>query len=113
MASTVLTQVTKDTFEQEVLQSKVPVLVDFWAEWCTPCKMIVPTLEKIAQESPDKVKIVQLNIDDYPDFSTQYRIHSIPNMKLFSGGTIVGEIIGAYPEPQFRERLNSLLANPN
>jgi thioredoxin len=111
MASQVLTQVTADTFDQEVLQSNVPVLVDFWAEWCTPCKMIAPTLEKIQQEKPQDIKIVQVNIDDFPQFSQQYDIRSIPNMKFFSGGKVTGEIIGAWPEPQFRAKLDELLSS--
>lgn len=109
MESNAIKSITADTFEQEVLQSDTPVLVDFWAEWCEPCKRLAPVLEKIATEMPDKIKIVKLNIDEYPQFNEKYKIHSIPNMQLFAKGEFVDGIIGFAPEPTIRTEVNRLL----
>lgn len=100
-------------FQKDVLEASEPVLVDFWAEWCTPCKMIAPTLEKLAQEMPGKLKIVKVDIDANPDIAQQYMVMSIPNMKVFHKGQQVvgGEIIGAWPEPQMRSKVNQILGS--
>lgn len=93
--STVL-NINTDRFEAEVLQSTVPVLVDFWAPWCAPCRMMAPILDAVASEMGDKVKIVKVDVEQEVNqaLAAQYRIMSIPNMKVFKAGKVVDEIIG-------------------
>jgi thioredoxin 1 len=92
------TAVTDSTFEHEVLKSEIPVLVDFWAEWCGPCKMVAPVLEEIAAEHKEKLRIVKLNIDENPETARSYRIMSIPTMAVFVDGQIDKNIVGAKPK---------------
>jgi thioredoxin 1 len=87
--------VTDDTFEADVLQSQKTVLVDYWAEWCGPCKMIAPILEAIADEHGDKLDIVKLNVDDNPKVTQKYNILNIPTLGVFSNGEVVRELVGA------------------
>jgi thioredoxin 1 len=87
--------VTDETFETEVLQSDKTVLVDYWAEWCGPCKMIAPILEAIAEEHGDKLDIVKLNVDDNPQVTQKYNILNIPTLGVFSNGEVVRELVGA------------------
>jgi len=87
--------VTDETFETDVLQSPKTVLVDYWAEWCGPCKMIAPILEAIAEEHGDKLDVVKLNVDDNPNITQKYGILNIPTLGVFSGGEVVRELVGA------------------
>ncbi|MBA3710457.1 MAG: thioredoxin [Planctomycetes bacterium] len=94
---------TDDNFSKEVLQSDKPVLVDFWAPWCGPCKMIGPIVEKLSTELSATVKIGKLNVDDNPATAQEYGVMSIPTLLLFKGGKVVGTTMGFTPEPRLRE----------
>ncbi len=108
MASAAVTQVTKDTFEHEVLHAKVPVVVDFWAEWCGPCKMLGPVLDEIASEKGDSVKVVKVNVDDEGDLAVQYGIRNIPALFYFKGGELKHKGIGVQSKSEILKRLDSL-----
>ena len=101
--------VDTQTFDEVVLQSDVPVLVDFWAAWCGPCRAIAPVLDQIAAEQDGKLLIAKLNVDENPDIASRYNISSIPVMKVFDKGEIVREIIGAMPKPQIEQRLEGII----
>ncbi len=100
---------TPDNFEHEVLSSDIPVLVDFWAEWCMPCKMIAPVLEELAEEYEGKLKIGKLNVDDNGDLAAQYNIVSIPTMLFFKGGEIVKQQIGAVRKEHLKQTIDELV----
>ena len=103
-------QVTDATFEQDVLNSDKPVLVDFWAEWCAPCRAVGPVLEQIALENGEKIEIVKLNVDENPETAAKYHITSIPAMKVYRGGEVVKSVIGAKPKPALESELAAFLA---
>jgi thioredoxin 1 len=104
------TAVTDATFEQDVLNSDETILVDFWAEWCGPCRAVSPILDQIAEEHSGKIKIVKLNVDDNPQMAMKYQITSIPAMKVFKGGEVAKTIIGAKPKPALEADLAAFLA---
>ena len=102
--------VTDATFVDEVLQADGPVLVDFWAEWCGPCKMVSPVLEEIAGEYPDKITVAKVNIDENPSIARDYQIMSIPTMSVFEKGQIVKSIVGARPKAAILKELSDFIA---
>jgi len=102
--------VTDETFAQEVLQSELPVLVDFWAPWCGPCRMIAPVLEEIASEWPDRLKIAKVNVDEDQAYAGQFGVQSIPTMILFHGGKAVGQLVGFRPKADLVRILDKALA---
>ena len=102
--------VTDATFEDEVLKSDKTILVDFWAEWCGPCRAVSPILDQIASEHSDKITIVKLNVDDNPQTAMKYQITSIPAMKVYRGGEVVKTVIGAKPKPALEADLAAFLA---
>ncbi len=97
--------VNAQNFESEVLQAGVPVLVDFWAEWCGPCRMIAPSIDEIAQEYAGKIQVRKLNIDKDPSIAGKYGVMSIPTLILFKDGKIVEQIVGALPKQKIIEKL--------
>jgi thioredoxin 1 len=103
-------EVTDATFATDVLEHDKPIMVDFWAEWCGPCRAVSPILDKIAEEHSDKLDIVKLNVDDNPETAMKYGITSIPAMYVFQGGEIVKRVIGAKPKPALEADLAEFLA---
>ena len=102
-------EVSENTWEDEVLNSELPVLVDFWAEWCGPCKMIAPVVEELASEYDGKIKFAKLNVDFNPQTSAKYGVRSIPTLLIFRGGAPVGQIVGAVPKSVLQSRLEEAL----
>jgi thioredoxin 1 len=96
-------QVTDDAFEKVVMQSKVPVIVDFWAPWCNPCKMIAPTLEKLASEQEGKLIVAKVNTDENPEWMNKFGVQGIPTLLFVSDGKVVHRQVGALPERMLRE----------
>lgn len=101
--------ITDDNFEQEVLRSDKPVIVDFWAAWCGPCRMIAPIVEELAKEFEGKVKVGKLDVDDNQNTSIKYGVRSIPTVLFFSNGKVADTIIGAVPKSIFVEKTNAVL----
>jgi thioredoxin 1 len=101
--------VTDSAFEKTVLQSQLPVIVDFWAPWCGPCRMVAPVLDKIAKQMAGKVLVAKVNTDENPDWASRYGVQGIPTMLLISNGKVVHRQVGALPEPMLMDVVNQFL----
>ena len=107
MASSIL-HLTESTFDKELTQRPEPVIVDFWAEWCAPCRMIAPVLEELAKEYPGGLTVAKVNVDSEPALAARYGIRSIPTLLFMKGGTVVDQVIGAVPKAQIKKKLEAL-----
>lgn len=103
-------KVDKSNFQADVLDAKQPVVVDFWAEWCTPCKMIAPALEDIAAELGEKIKVAKLNIDENPELAAQFGVRSIPTLMIFKDGEVADIKVGAAPKTALSHWINGAVA---
>ncbi len=101
--------ITDDTFDQEVIQASTPVLVDFWADWCAPCKMIAPIVNELAEEYDGRIKFTKLDVDSNPATATNFSIRGIPTMLIFKGGQPVESIVGAVPKSTLKKKLDEIL----
>jgi thioredoxin len=110
MASNDLVILQDATFDKEVLKSDIPVLVDFWAVWCGPCKAIAPTVEELARQYKGKVKVAKMDVDEHQQVPQQYGIRSIPTLLLFKGGRVVDTIVGAVPRSKLEESLKKAIS---
>ncbi|OGL38627.1 MAG: thioredoxin [Candidatus Schekmanbacteria bacterium GWA2_38_11] len=99
-------EINEKNFEQEVLKSDIPVLIDFWASWCGPCKMVAPTVAEISEEYAGKVKVGKLNVDDNPLLASKYGVMSIPTLMLFKGGQVADQLIGAQGKAQINAMID-------
>jgi thioredoxin len=102
-------KVTTGTFEAEVIKSAIPVVADFWAEWCGPCRMIAPVLKELATDYSDRLKVAKINVDEEPDLAARYGIQSIPTLLFFKGGQVVKQQIGAVPRPVLEKIVKELV----
>lgn len=103
--------VTSATWENEVLKTDSLVMVDFWAVWCGPCRMIAPTVEELAKEYTGKLKVMKLNTDENPDIASRYKIMGIPTIMFFKSGQKLDQIVGAVPKPQLKAKIDTLLGS--
>jgi thioredoxin 1 len=103
--------VTDAAFEKTVLQSKIPVVVDFWAPWCGPCRMVAPILDKIANEKSGKLVVAKVNTDENPEWAMRYGVQGIPTMLFIANGEVVHEQVGALPESMLRKLMDQFLSN--
>lgn len=102
-------EISDSTFESEVLKSEVPVMVDFWAPWCGPCKMVAPILEEIASEYDGKLKITKMDVDQNPEVARQFKIMSIPSLLIFKEGKLVDQVVGALPKAQLVDHVTKII----
>ena len=103
--------ITDATFEEEVINAETPVLVDFWADWCAPCKMIAPIVDDLAEEYDGKVKFTKLDVDSNPRAATNYGVRGIPTLLIFNGGQPVGQVVGAVAKSVLKDRLEEALTS--
>ena len=110
MASADVSHVTDANFEQEVLKSSIPVLIDFWAPWCGPCKAIAPIVDELAKDYAGKLKVVKLNVDDNPETPARYGVRGIPNLLIIRDGQVKDQIVGAVPKGHLVKAVDNALA---
>jgi thioredoxin 1 len=103
-------QLTDDSFDKEVVQSADPVLVDFWAPWCGPCRMLAPVIEELAKEYTGKVKVAKINTDDHPNAASRFKISAIPTLLFFKGGKVAEQLVGVHSKAEIKKTLDSLVA---
>jgi len=104
-----VSEVSDGSFDQEVLKAQVPVLIDFWAPWCGPCKAISPVVEQLAGEYGDRLKVVKMNVDDNPQTPSRYGVRGIPNLILFKAGEVADQIVGAVPKAHLVKAIDRVL----
>ncbi len=109
MATDNVISVTDAEFESSVLQNEKPAMIDFWAEWCQPCKMLAPTIEELADENQDKLMVAKLNVDDNPQTATKYNIRGIPTLLFFKGGQIVQQVVGVKSKAEIQKIIDETL----
>ena len=102
-------EITSDNFDEKVINSSVPVLIDFWAEWCGPCKLLMPTIDKIAQDFDGKVLVGKVNVDQHAPLASQYGVRGIPNLLIFNSGKVEEQLVGNVPENQITDILNKFI----
>ncbi|MGA2410180.1 MAG: thioredoxin [Candidatus Binataceae bacterium] len=110
MASDKVTHVTDATFDQEVIKSSTPVLIDFWAPWCAPCRAIGPIVDELAGEYEGRLKVVKINVDDNPQVPARYGVRGIPNLLILKGGEVKDQIVGAVPKQHLIRAVDSAIA---
>jgi thioredoxin 1 len=103
-------QLSDSTFDTEVVKADKPVLVDFWAPWCGPCRMLSPLVDELAKEYDGKIKVGKINTDDNAQVATQFRISAIPTLLFFKGGKVIDQLVGVHPKTEIKKRLDALLA---
>ncbi len=103
-------EITDNSFKQEIIESKKPVVIDFWAPWCGPCMMMSPIIDELAEEYKDKAKFGKVNVDENTKTASEYEIMSIPSIKIFVNGKIVGDFVGAQSKDVLRKELNKIIA---
>ena len=103
-------EITDSNFNEEVLNADLPVLVDFWAEWCGPCKMVSPIVEELSEEYTEKIKVTKLDVDSNPQTAASFGIRGIPTLLMFKDGAAVDQIVGAVPKTTLKERLDQIIS---
>ncbi|MDE2040032.1 MAG: thioredoxin [Elusimicrobia bacterium] len=103
-------QLTDDSFDQEVVRSAAPVLVDFWAPWCGPCRMLAPVIEELSKEYAGRVKVAKINTDEHPNAASRFKISAIPTLLFFKGGKVVEQLVGVHSKSEIKKTLDSLVA---
>lgn len=102
-------QLTDETFDKDVVQAGEPVLVDFWAPWCGPCRMLAPVIEELAKEYTGKVKVAKINTDEHPNAASRYKISAIPTLLFFKGGKVVEQLVGVHSKAEIKKTLDNLV----